>query len=52
MGALTSTEIHDVKARKIVGFNPEGGGKRFLRNADIIYHTIRRDIAKVNNPIS
>jgi hypothetical protein len=36
MSALTSTEIHDFTARKIVGFNPEDGGHRFPRKL-VIY---------------
>jgi hypothetical protein len=36
MVALTSTEIHDFKAWKIIGFNPEDGSNRFLRKL-VIY---------------
>jgi len=52
MGASSSTKLHNVKAQKIVGFNPEDGGNRFLRNADIFSHTIRRDFAEISNPVS
>jgi len=52
MGAITSTELHDVKARKIVGFNPEDGGNRFFGNADIFSHNIRRSIAEISTPVS
>jgi len=52
MGALTSTELHDVKARKTVGFNPEGGGKRFIENGDIFRHNTRSDFTEISSPVS